>query len=215
MNYYIIKPAVDTKETGSAYPAVESYDGYDFNASNSVHKLRSREFPDFKPDLRFKLAKDAKLCDLMGQATINAHGFLISERLKGVFEKANIVPHTFYHATIEVKGVLHNYYWMHLAVSKEFNFMNYKESDFYIKRFSKNLGKIEIESEDVFLDKRNEIGVTNTIGFNSIHINHTTVDLFAFPFFTEIYISEKLKSEIEKNTLTGIHISLAEKIISS
>jgi hypothetical protein len=59
MNYYILKPAVDTPETGNAYPAVESYDDYDFNATNSVYKLESDKFPDFTPDIRFKHAKEA------------------------------------------------------------------------------------------------------------------------------------------------------------
>jgi hypothetical protein len=30
-HYYILKPAVGTEETGMAFPAVESYDDYDFD----------------------------------------------------------------------------------------------------------------------------------------------------------------------------------------
>ena len=37
--YYILKPAVGTKETGMAYPAVESFEDYDFKATSKNSKL--------------------------------------------------------------------------------------------------------------------------------------------------------------------------------
>ena len=64
--YYLLKPAVGTKETGKHILVVESYEDYDFNAPNSVYKSDSDFFPNFVPDIRFKLAKYAKLCDVMG-----------------------------------------------------------------------------------------------------------------------------------------------------
>lgn len=212
--YFILEPAVGTKETGHVFPAVESYGDYDFNAVNSVHKLKSREFPDFEPDLRFKLAKGAKLCDMMGQATISAHGFLVSERLKSIFEKVSIIPHKYYPAMIEAKEGLHTYYWMQLVSTSEFNMVSYKDSDFFIKKFSKNLGVLQIESEEDFQKKRAEIGVTNTVGFNFIYIRGADVDLFSLPFFSDIYISKNLKSQLDNSKLTGLRISEADRIKS-
>ena len=59
MSYYVLNPAVDNEETGPAYPAAVSYNDYNFNAANSAHKLTFREFLNFIPDLRFKLAQGA------------------------------------------------------------------------------------------------------------------------------------------------------------
>ena len=68
--FYILQPAVNIPETGNAFPAAESFDDYDFDGPRSVHKLTFREMPDFEPDIRFKLAKGAKLTDVMSQAAI-------------------------------------------------------------------------------------------------------------------------------------------------
>jgi len=210
--YYILKPAVGTEETGMAYPAVESYDDYDFNAPNSVHKIKSGEFPEFEPDIRFKLAKGAKLCDMMGQATISGHGFLISEKLKSIFENSNIVPCKFYPATIEDNGTFYSYYWAHFVWKEGKNFIDYKKSDFYAKRLSKNLGKVYINSEEEILSKRNEFDIATIISFNEIKIVNIDRELFLLNFFTSIYISENLKFLIESNKITGIDFELTNKL---
>jgi hypothetical protein len=207
MNYYILKPAVDTPETGNAYPAVESYPDYDFNAPNSVHKIKFNEFPDFTPDIRFKLAKGAKLCDMMGQATINANGFLISEKLKSVFEAANMVPHKFYPATIEAKGTLHQYYWVHLVWNDGKQIIDFPNSVFYKQKFSNNLGYLKINSEADYINTKSEIGSRYMIGFEKLRLKEQpSFDLMIVPFKTDIFISEKLKSQL--SSLTGLEFEL-------
>lgn len=210
--YYILKPAVGTEETGMAYPAVESYDDYNFNAANSVHKIKSGAFPDFEPDIRFRLAKGAKLCDMMGQATISGHGFLISEKLKSIFENTITVPCKFYPATIEDNGVFYTYYWVHFVWKEGKNFIDYKNSDFYAKRLSKNLGKVYINSEEEILVKRNEFDIATIISFNEIKIVNIDKELFLLNFFTSIYINEKLKFLIESNKITGVDFEPTNKL---
>ncbi|NOS93060.1 MAG: hypothetical protein HOP30_14145 [Cyclobacteriaceae bacterium] len=201
--YYILKPAVGTEETGNAYPAVESYPDYDFNAPSSVHKLSFHEFPDFNPDIRFKLAKGANVCDMMGQATINANGFLISEKLKDIFEKANIIPHKFYPATIEAKGTLHPYYWLHLVWDDGKKIIDFPNSVFYKQKFSNNLGYLKINSEADFVKTKSEIGSRFMIGFEKLRLKEQpSYDLMIVPFKTDIFISEKLKFQL--SSLTGL-----------
>jgi hypothetical protein len=214
MSYYILKPAVDTQETGNAYPAVESYDDYNFNAPNSVHKLKSREFPDFNPDMRFKLAKGAKLCDMMGQATINAHGFLISEKLKSIFENANLVPNKFYPATIEeAKGILHNYYWMHLVWNEGIDIIDYANSSFFVRRGLRNIGKIEVNSFDDFNAKNNEMGAVNYIDYDKILLKEP-IAFDAFPIYhgVDIFISEAMANALKNHKLSGLDIIITNKI---
>jgi len=133
---YILKAAIGTKETGMAYPAIESYDDYDFNGPNSVYKLDSDKFPDFDPDIRFKLAKGAKLCDIMGQGTISACGLLISQNVKDVLDQFKLVPHKYFTATIEDKGIIHQYYWVHFVWDDGLNHLDFANSNFQINKFS-------------------------------------------------------------------------------
>jgi hypothetical protein len=202
--YYILKPAVDTPETGNAYPAVESYPDYDFNAPNSVHKLNFREFPDFTPDIRFKLAKGAKLCDMMGQATINANGFLISEKLKSIFEKANIVPHKFYPATIEAKGTLHQYYWVHLVWPDGQDYVDFKNTKFNVTEFGAIIEPISINSYSELGEKQKQLGVIKMIYAAQIVMKDPGLDIWPNPINTGIFVSEKTRHQFGLTNPTGV-----------
>ncbi len=213
--YYIIRPAVDTLETGNAFPAAESYDNYDFNAPNSVHKLNFREFPDFVPDIRFKLAKGAKLTDMLSQAAISAHGFLINEKLKNVFEQFNMVPHKYYPASIEDHhGNFHRYFWLHLIWEEWKNIIDWKNSNFFIRRVSKNMGPIEISSYDDFLSLKEELGVLKMIDFEKIIFkNKIQFDLFT-QLKSDVYSTKKLKEYIEFNSFSGVDFKIATSVFS-
>ena len=210
--FYIIKPAVGTKETGNVFPAVESYDDYDFNSPCSVHKLTFREFPNFEPDIRFKLAKGAKLCDVMGQATISAHGLLISEKAKEVFSEINIAPHKFYPSYIEDhNGYIHNYYWMHLVWEDMTKFIAYQNSSFYKRKFSNNLGELCIDSDQQFWAVKEELGSRYMIGINRIQLKKgIDFHLFPFPYSSDILIADSAVNKV--NSLSGLDISPSDSI---
>lgn len=194
--YYILKPAVGTKETGMVYPAVESFDDYDFNAPNSVYKLDSDFFPDFIPDIRFKLAKGAKLCDIMGQGTISACGLLIRQNAKDVLEQFKLVPHKYYSATIEDKGNIHQYYWVHFVWEDGINFFDFKNSKFKIKRASKDLGEVEVLSLNELHSKQGELGFMNMIHNYEYTFLNPDLDLFIHPLNKTIFVSENLKAKM-------------------
>jgi hypothetical protein len=207
--YYLLSPAINTKETGNAYPAVVSYDDYDFNAPNSVHKLRNQEFPNFIPDIRFKLAKGAKLCDMMGQATINAHGFLISEKLKSIFEKANLIPHKFYPATIESKSVYYQYYWIHFVWDEAIEYIDFNKSKFRIKKISEDLGEIEISNYIDLKQKQGELGFIKMIYNYETTLKNPSKDLFIHGLNMAIFISEPLLRILENSFSTGFKAEIA------
>ena len=211
-NYYILKPAVGTKETGNVFPAVESYDNYDFDAPNSVYKLDSDMFPDFVPDIRFKLAIGAKLCDLMGQATISACGLLMSEKFKNVIEQNNILPHQFYSATIEDNGILHQYYWMHVAWKDGIKYLDFQNSKFRIKRASKDLGEIKIVSYEDLLNKQGELGFIKMIHNYESTMFNPKIELFIHPLNKTFYITETLKSIIKSHNLSGSDFQPADNL---
>ncbi len=203
--YYILKPAVDTPETGSAYPAVESYDDYDFNAPNSVHKLTFREFPGFEPDIRFKLKPGAKLTDMLSQAAISAHGFLINEKLKNVFSSLNIVPHKFYKAYIEdSKGTIHNYYWMHI-VWEDFSIIDWDKSLFFYAHYEDKI-KLNFSSVSKYQNKKKELGMFTPIQVERLYLKSVDFDLFVHPLQALILLSHKGKAPLQENNIKGIDI---------
>lgn len=208
--FYILKPAVDTEETGHVFPAVESYDNYNFDAPNSVHKIKSREFPDFEPDIRFKLAKGAKLCDMMGQATISAPGFLISERLKDFFEGVNSVPKKFYPATIEANGGFHLYYWMHLVWVEAVDFINFEQSKFKVKEFSNDLGEIEISSYRDLMKKQGELGFMKMIHNYKTSLKNPKFDLFLHGINFTVYVKDNINQVLKK--YSGINLEQANNL---
>lgn len=208
--YYILKPAVGTKETGMAFPAVESFNDYDFNGPNSVYKLDSDSFPDFTPDIRFKLVKGAKLCDVMGQGTISVCGLLISQNTKDVFDQFNLIPHKYYSATIEFKGTAHQYYWVHFVWDDAINHFDFTKSKFSINEFGENLGDISLNSYEQLRKKQSELGFMKMIYNYKTTMFGINFDLFIHPFNKTIYVSEDLYQSLTHKLLTGTHLSLAE-----
>lgn len=211
--YYILKPAVGTKETGMAYPAVESYEDYDFKGFNSVYNLDSDCFPDFTPDIRFKLAKGAKLCDVMGQGTISACGLLINEKVKEVLEQFNLIPHKYFSATIEDKGVIHQYFWVHFVWEDGIKHLDFENSKFQINEFGDNLGEVEIETYKELLDKQTELGFMKTVyNYQSLMID-VNFDLFIHPFNKTIYVSEKVFTSLTHKSFKGIELTNAVNLL--
>lgn len=211
--YYIIKPAVDTPETGNAYPAAESYDDYDFNAPNSVHKLNFREFPNFEPDIRFKLAKGAKLTDMLSQAAISAHGFLINEKLKNAFEQFKIVPHKYYPATVEDhQGNVHQYFWLHLVWKKSTEPINFPHSKFRVRKFSKILDHLQLNSYEEFKNKSEELGHIKTIDFENLVISNVDYDIFILGLSINVYTNENTRKTLSQR-FYGVDIINANKLI--
>ncbi len=208
--YYILKPAVGTKETGMAYPAAESFDDYDFNKTTSVYKLDSDFFPDFIPDIRYKLAKGAMLCDMMGQGTISACGLLISQKIKAVFEQFNLIPHKYFSSTIEDKGIIHQYYWVHFVWEDGINHLDFANSKFQINEFGDNLGKVEIETYKELLDKQTELGFMKTVyNYESLMFN-MNLDLFIHPLNKTIFVSENLKTKL--TDFSGVDLTFAQNL---
>jgi hypothetical protein len=209
--YYILTPAVGTKETGMAYPAVESFEDYDFNKATSVYKLDSDSFPDFVPDIRFQLAKGAKLCDIMGQGTISACGLLISQNVKDVLDQFNLVPHKYFPATIEDKGTTHQYYWVHFVWEDGIKYLDFAKSKFKIKRASKDLGEVEIQSLHDLHTKQGELGFIKMIHNYEYTFLNPNCDLFIHPLNKTIFVSENLKTKMA--AFSGVELTPTEYLI--
>lgn len=203
---YLLKAAVDTEETGSSYPAVQSYDDYDFKAYNSMHTLKAWKFPEHTPDIRFKLKPGAKLTDLLTDAAIGGNGLLLSNKFRELIEKFVMAEHKFYPAQIEAYGSIHEYYWLHLVWPEGVSYVDYAETKFNVIRFNKIIEPIEIRSYDDLKEKGIALGRSLMIYAKEIVMRLPTFDVFPKPINGGVIITEKVKYQIELSNLTGVLI---------
>lgn len=204
---YLLKPAVDTVETGRTYPAVQSYDDYNFKAYNSMHTLRTGMFPEHTPDIRFKLSPGAKLTDLLSQAAISGNGLLLSKRFKELIEYFNIADHVFYPAIVESDGIVHEYYWLHVVWMEGTFFVDYKTTKFNVTRFGKIIEPIEISSYEDLKNKAIALNRKAMIYAKEIVMRLPKFDIFPKPINGGLIITEKVKRQIEASNLTGVFIN--------
>jgi hypothetical protein len=219
MIFYTIEPAVNTSETGSAYPQIQKMSpGYNYNLPNSVYALdrKTTEFPDFTPNLDyFVLHNRAKLSDILSASVLNSCGFIVSEKFKKLIEGFNIMPHQFYDANVYYKKEKHPYYWMHI-IGNMYSFVDYKKSVFFIyHNFSHNIGYISIDSFEDYLMQKEKIETNNptktvTVWAEKIHLNNnfgSTLDFFKIGRFnSQYFISNRLKLKLQENNITGVLI---------
>jgi hypothetical protein len=204
---YLLRDAVDTPETGKSYPAVQSYDSYDFKAYNSMHTLKAWKFPEHTPDIRFKLKPGAKLTDLLTQAAISSStGLLLSKKFKELIEKFVMAEHKFYPALIEAYGSFHEYYWLHLVWPEGVSYVDYSATKFNVVRFSKIIEPIEIRSYDDLKEKGIALGRSLMIYAKEIVMRLPEFDVFPKPINGGVIIAEKVKRQIELSNLTGVLI---------
>lgn len=216
--YFKIEAAVDTHETGSAYPAVESYDDYDFKSQDSVYNLHSNTTPNFTPNIKFKLAKNAKLTDVLSQATISARGFLANKKFKDCLAENNIIPHICFPAYIEDhNSIIHDYYWIHFTWENSIQFLDFKNSKFKIKRVSKDLGEIDIDDYEDLKQKQGELGFIKMIHNYETTLLNPKYNLFIHPLNGTVFLSESLKFQLVELNISGISIVESDnlKVIES
>lgn len=164
IEYFIFRAACNTLETGSVYPQVQKMSPeYDYDSANSVHNL-SREtdnIPYFEPNLDyFIVSGKAKLTDLLSVSVMHG-GFLISQKLKNLFEQHKLPLHKFYPAKVNFKKEFFQYYWIHI-ISKFDYFVDFSKSSFFVYyNFSKNLGCIDISSQEELIAKEQRLKNTN------------------------------------------------------
>jgi len=158
MQYYIFKEACDTKETGPVYPQIQKWKpGYDDDKPDSYYSYytaaKSGDFPDFTPDLDSLIIHGrAKPTDIM--SSVISTGFIISKKLKVLFDQFVFPPHRFYPAKVLHKKIeIGDYYFMHI-ISNYSDFVNYPKSTFINYGFADSDPRsITVISKQDFLSK--------------------------------------------------------------
>jgi hypothetical protein len=225
MEYFIIEHAVDTEETGSTDMQVIWKNPHKLkkNPLLIINSLASNEYPpdEFFPFDYLELNKGAKLSDLMSSPFYN--GFIVSDKLKSIFENSNIKSYKFYdikllHKRKEVKG----YYYFHSASCLK-DKIDFAKTKFYIGNLLGNRIRdlnIELNSaeEVVELQKTLKFG-EEVIWPKYFYLSNSfpfSLDLFRLCVHNySIFISKKLKQIIEENNITGVDIKSATDLIKT
>ena len=149
-------------------------------------------------------------------------GFLISEKLKNVFEQFQLPTHQFYSARVKYNNQFYNYYWMHIIFDLT-NSVDYINSKFFIYyNYAHNLGYVDITSKTELEQKEKKLKIDNpektiAIWAETLSLNQSlnkAFDLFKIgQFDSNYYVSKHLRENIVKNNITGIDMRSAENII--
>lgn len=234
MQYYIFKEACDTKETGPVYPQIQKWKpGYDDDKTDSYYSYyeascRGRTFPDFTPDMdALVIHNNAKVTDLVSSGI--SIGFVVSSRLKILFEQFKFPPHRFYPTKIKHKNDdLDGYYFMHIISNYYVDYLDavdYGKSVFVISGISKDHPRpITLTSKLDYLEKSKQLqddAKVNKI-FRSIRAEKIyftsgfdkSLDCFVAPFGVSYFISQRLKDSLLENNVTGCDIQPSDLIFA-
>lgn len=207
MEYFLISNSTNLKEIGHYIQCKGMPDGYNykwFEQPNSMTNLTNDSFPDFEPDLVFELEKKAKLTDIVSTSNISAKGLLMNEKTKNIFEQCNLGQHKFYPATVIYKNEKHQYFWLHI-LNLRIEDINLKESKFYKSEFGfDKLGYLSFNGyEEAFRIARE---TDCFIRPEKIIMNKNYINIFYLPISNSIYISNNLKTILDKNNINGMEI---------
>ncbi len=211
--YYTFKAKIDSVETGHNYPAIETKEGYDFQALDSVHNIKSNELPAFQPNIKFRLASGSLLCDMLSQATISANGIIASKNLTEYLKSiSTTVPYKIFSFELETTRGMVEYNWIQYVWLEGTNFVDFENTEFRINEFGNDLGPISISSYQEKLKKQTELGFTKMIYAKTIVMKSINFDLMVLPLNGGLIISDKIKKEIMDYSFTGIELMETKRV---
>ena len=208
--YFNINYELDNKITGKGYPQVNCLN------LNDIGKFSSWELNKEKTVLKFELNKKSKLTDVLSVLEINT-GFLISAKVKKIFNDFKLMRHQYFDATIETNEGIFDYYWLHLTEPDLVKKIDYKKSIFYETEYTFKKKIIFLDNYEQYQklkskDEEASFGVTAEHIFFSSSFDKT-IDLFTFlPFNNDIYISERLKNALVENNIYSFNIKQSNVI---
>jgi hypothetical protein len=210
--YYIIETEIDRKIMGNCYPQIDLID-----PSDVADLLSSWEYPADNTSFIITMDKKAKQTDFLNNLQISgASGFFISQKAKDIFDQFKLMQHKYY--PTKVKGWDMPYYWLHCSEPKLTHLIDYNESTFFETKWTFKENPIKLTSYNEYEQLKKEKGASFGVSLEKIISNNNyikSLDLIEFlPLSgSELYISEKLKSALEQNHVTGFKTQEAENLI--
>lgn len=192
------------KEVGSVFPQVSCLN------QNLSRSIKFDDFVNLDSELLFQLEPKAKLTDVLSQANISAHGLLINKKVKDLLEKFKLMEHRYYKCLVKDNtGITHDYYWLHISDYSVLDKIDYANSKFNLRESGFREKNITLDSFKDYKDKLDFLGILYTVSADELVLSQefdSSIDLFNIPIFIKkkIIISEKLKTELISQKITGI-----------
>jgi hypothetical protein len=227
MKYYRVANAIEKKEIGH-YPQVQNttWDGnpYDKNSFGEQGLFSSVHNNPAIPTIEFY--KSTKITSLINIIEISRMEYIIVSESLLEFLKSNYTG-SFQTWKIKAFRKEEQYdYYIFFADYAKLDFINYEKSIFKLFKHDENYNRIDLNqeikviSDEDYMDKRRkypQIGIekpffeAEKIVVNSSKMN-TDFLRCTFNSMAGYYVSEKLKTEMEKQGFTGIRFAELDKI---
>ena len=163
------------------------------------------------------LAPSAKKTDWLSVAFHVPYLCLISNRLLTFFKHFRLPPHQIFTAKISWKKELIEDYSLVFFYTIDDRYLDYQKSTFCIARFSHKLQEVEINSYEELLKEREKYPSKQVI--EEVRVEKMVIqqdipfDIIRMQFSAiGLYISENLKTAIEKEGFTGMDFIPLEKL---
>jgi hypothetical protein len=224
MEYYVLRVSLEDEVIGTAYPQTvfknkKKLTPNPFLLANSC--VEGEYPPDNMPPFDYlDLQLGAKLTDIMTSPFLG-NGFLISEKLKRVFEQAGVTDCKYYDVKLyRQSAVIKDYFYFH-SVSYYRGYVDFTKSSFFVKSIAgspiRPLPPVS-SFEELQLIKP-ELDIMQTIGAKQFYLKSTfpfSTPLFRiYAFNYEFFISKALKDTMESHSITGVHLLPAGDFIKT
>lgn len=205
MEWYSFSPTTDEKICGAYTQTDGMGPGYNLRGNNSVWNIPNLRKPNFEPDFDcFMLDKKAKLTDIISTSTINACGFIVSDKLKNLFDNFKLPPHIYYPVVLlHKKERITNYYWLHFTEDNT-KYIDFDNSEF-IRRdplFVNDFERLNIKNEEDLISERKKSNLKHIFPSKLRLLNKGDLLVFGV-FWNKFFINSLLAQNIEKGS-TGV-----------
>ncbi|UBM57551.1 hypothetical protein LAG90_12055 [Marinilongibacter aquaticus] len=217
MKYLLTKYVFKRSITGSDWqirPAPKGADRNWFNKPTNYTQIKFDEFPDFIPDAYFELDEKGKFTDIIRISNTHAKGFLVSPRVRELWNDFILLDHQYYPATVVAEsGEKRDYFLFHMA-AQDIKGLDYEKSVF---NDCKQLIQTNDDGSQVFVETK--IGrlierilptkPPRSLALKKLYFDEKFpgYDLFYIPFFMvleDFFISERLATVMQREKMTGL-----------
>mgnify|MGYP001796075788 CR=1 FL=1 len=200
--FYTIETITDS-EVGSVFPQIV------FKNLNEAFSIDADYEITEGIELEGDLQPQAKLTDVISQASISAQGLLINNNAMEVLEKFQLPPHSYVPCTIyDQEGGAYGYSYLVLRNSDHSRLIDFEHTVFHYYQFGFQKDHIGISSFKAFEEAKKSLPSKDWwISATDLRLKSNPFDLiFLSGYLGEIIVSEGLKDELRKNRITGIDI---------